>query len=62
MVIVLKRRNVRDVRDEKRKKISVALRLQHASQTKNPEQQKVAQELINTFNYSVLKSGEYTLL
>lgn len=55
MIIVLKRRNVRDVRDKKRKKISIALRLQHASQTKNPEQQKVAQELINTFNYSVLE-------
>ena len=40
MVNIFKRRIVRDVRDKKKKKISVALRLQHASQTKNPEQQK----------------------
>ena len=47
MVNIKKRENVRDVRDEKRKKIPLGLVRDlhpldntHASQTKNPEQQK----------------------
>lgn len=45
MVNIKKRENVMDVRDEKRKKISIALRLQHASQTKILSNKKLPRSL-----------------